>query len=91
MAHRVVNEANMRAPAGLAAVDRVEFDVAFMRRPERAEVVIEISKRGKLFAQLAGAHVAVVIDDGGGFAGRARERPGSGVLESLRVECGSEW
>src|SRR6266511_3505916 len=81
VAHRVVYEADMRTPTSLAAVDRIQFKGTFMCRPKRAKVVIEVGKRGKLFSQLAGAHVAVVIDHGGRLARCAGKRPGTGRLE----------
>src|SRR6266540_1160880 len=81
VAHRVVYEADMRAPTSLAAVDRIQFNRTFMCCPKRAKVVIEVAKRGKLLTQLASAHVAVVIDYGGRLAGCAGKRPGTGRLE----------
>jgi hypothetical protein len=42
MAHRVVNEADVRTPASFAAVDGSEFPLPLVCGPERVEVVIEI-------------------------------------------------
>src|SRR5882724_5998226 len=52
-----------------------------MCRPKRAEVVVEIGERGKFLAQLAGAHVAVVIDNSSRFAGGTGKGPRRGASE----------
>ena len=42
--HGVVNETDVRAPAGFAAVDGAELRLPFVCSPESTEVVIEIGK-----------------------------------------------
>src|SRR6266478_1275988 len=71
----------MRAPAGLASVNRIQFNLVFPGSPKRAKVVIVISEGGEFFTQLAGTHVTVVVDYHRRFAGRTRERPGDRLLE----------
>ncbi len=81
MAHGVVDEADVRAPASFAAVNRSEFRRSILALPECAEVVIVIGEGGEFFAQLAGAHVAVIIYDGGRLARRAGKSPGGLAVE----------
>src|SRR5882724_10135589 len=71
----------MRAPAGFATVDRIQFCLSLFRRPQRAKVVVVISERAELFPEFARAHVAVVINHGNRFTGRAWERPRRRAIE----------
>src|SRR5688572_15793080 len=71
----------MRTPTCFPAVDLVQLDLPFMSIPKRAEVVIEISKSGKLLAQLTCAYVAVIINHGGCLTSCAGKGPGSRPLK----------
>src|SRR5690242_12230085 len=74
MAKAVVDKADMRTPA-LVASDGGGFIPPCFSIPEFLEVAVKIAKAGELAAELAGAHVTVVIDYDGAFAGRAGHRP----------------
>src|SRR5258708_33875409 len=58
-----------------------------MRRPEGAKVIVVIAKRGKFFAQFAGAHVSIVVNHHGRLAGRAGKWPGDGLLKVLMLRA----
>src|ERR1051326_927579 len=75
VAHRVVYEADVRAPAGTPAVNLAEFLASALAGPQRAEVVVEVRQPGETLAQLARAHTPVVVNDRGRLARRAGERP----------------
>ena len=77
----------MCAPAGLAAVNGTQLHLPFLRRPQRSKVEIVIAQRGKAFAQLARAHVAVVVDDRGCLAGGAGKGPRSGLLKIMMLRA----
>src|SRR5437868_10440408 len=70
-----MNKTDMRAPARLPAIDLRQFRLSLISGPQHAEVIIEISQRRKLLAQLARAYVAVVIDHHRRFACCTRKRP----------------
>src|SRR5215210_1933639 len=76
VAHGIVYEADVRTPAGTSLVNRAKLALPLFSLPELAEIEVEVRERRKLFAQLAGAHVAVVINHDGRFARRAWKRPG---------------
>src|SRR6185436_20410288 len=76
MPHRVVDETDVRAPASLSAVNRGKLCFPRARIPQRSEVIVVVLESGEFLAQLAGAHIAVIIDDRDRFAGRAWEWPG---------------
>ena len=76
-----MNEAHVRTPARLTAINRIQFRLSLPRGPQGFKVVVIFSQRAKLFAQLARADGAVVINHGNRFPGRAGERPGRRAIK----------
>ena len=75
MTHRIVNKTDVRAPAGFAAIDRLELSLSSLRSPQRSKVVIVIREAAEFLSQLARAYVTVIVDHGDRFARRAGKRP----------------
>src|SRR5438128_711228 len=81
VAHGIMYEADMRAPTCSPFVNRIQFCLSLLRSPELTEVVIVIAQRRKFFAQLAGTHIAVIVNHSRRLASRAGERPGGRLLK----------
>src|SRR5690348_1725442 len=84
MAQAVVDEADVRTPA-LVASDGGGFIPPRFSIPEFLEIAVKIAKAAEPAAELAGSHVAVVIDHDGGFASRAGHRPGVRGLHVFKL------
>src|ERR1043165_9445952 len=81
VAHRVVYEADVRAPARAPAVNPRQLFGAGAVGPERAEVETVVAQGAEALAQLAGAHASIVVNDGGRLARGAGEGPRRRPLE----------
>src|SRR5215468_8510767 len=71
----------MGTPAGLTAVNRIDFALSRLGGPQRRKVIIIIFQSCELFAQFTRADISVVIDPGDCFAGGTGEWPRRGTIE----------
>ena len=62
MTHRIVYKADMCAPAGFAAIDRLELSLSSLGSPQRPKVVIVIREAAEFLSQLARPYVTVIVD-----------------------------
>src|SRR6266566_7041836 len=85
MAQAVVDEADVRAPA-LVADDGIELALPSLSLPEPPEVAVVVAQVGEPAAQLAGAHVSVVVDHDRGLAGGAGHGPRVRRLDVFKLD-----
>ncbi len=71
----------MGAPTGLTAIDRIQLGLSLLCGPQGSKIVIVVRECAEFLAQLARAHVTVIINHGNRLARRARKRPAGRTFE----------
>src|SRR5215831_349100 len=85
VSHRVVNKTDVGTPAGVSPVNCLDLSFARLIGPQRSKVKVVLRQACEFLAQLAGPHVAVVIDHCRRLAGSARHWPRGRLPEVGRL------